>query len=356
MFLVNSQDNGSTWNSNSACDLTPDSSYENVFASLAPRISDTLEIVFQRDYEPGLSVRGDDDPVDVNEIIALRVPLSVIQSCSIGEYGCTDPLACNYGPNAILEDNSCDYSCYGCSDAEANNYDPQATIDDGSCAYFLATCADIGSGFWNAYELGFYADEPIPTHMLGVPTQQDLVLHLPNLLNEPSTGSQYEVMAWDSLEFSGLPPGLAWSELPQVVAPNSQTCIPYEGTPAQTGLFEVSVTGDMTLSIFGQPLDAGQITVSIVVQVLPNPDPIPGCAYQHAVNFNPIATVDDGSCEFTGCTDPQAENFEPYASIDDGTCDVDSGITECIADTDGDSFVTTTDLLNLLAAFGSACE
>lgn len=49
--------------------------------------------------------------------------------------GCTEPVACNYDPNAGLSDCSlCEYdSCQGCTYAQATNYDPAASIDDGSC-------------------------------------------------------------------------------------------------------------------------------------------------------------------------------------------------------------------------------
>jgi subtilisin-like proprotein convertase family protein len=51
--------------------------------------------------------------------------------------GCTFPSACNYDPNAGVDDGSCDYSCYGCTYAAALNYSPVAFIDDGSCQFQL---------------------------------------------------------------------------------------------------------------------------------------------------------------------------------------------------------------------------
>ena len=46
--------------------------------------------------------------------------------------GCTDPSAYNYDPNAVTNDGSCVYQ--GCMDPNANNYNPNATIS-GSCTY-----------------------------------------------------------------------------------------------------------------------------------------------------------------------------------------------------------------------------
>lgn len=50
---------------------------------------------------------------------------------------------------------------------------------------------------------------------------------------------------------------------------------------------------------------------------------ISGCTDPSANNYNPQATIDDGSCIFdvvAGCTDPQAINFNPQATVDNGTC------------------------------------
>ena len=46
-----------------------------------------------------------------------------------------------------------------------------------------------------------------------------------------------------------------------------------------------------------------------------------GCTNQNASNFNPNATINDGSCIFLGCTDSTAENYNSFATEDDGTCE-----------------------------------
>ncbi len=47
-----------------------------------------------------------------------------------------------------------------------------------------------------------------------------------------------------------------------------------------------------------------------------------GCMDPGANNYNPSATVDDGSCSYTiyGCMDPGALNYNPSATSDDGSC------------------------------------
>lgn len=59
-----------------------------------------------------------------------------------------------------------------------------------------------------------------------------------------------------------------------------------------------------------------------------------GCTDSLAINYEPLATIDDGSCDFLGCTDPAAVNFDPIATIDDESCitvDLFPGCTDPIA-------------------------
>ncbi len=54
------------------------------------------------------------------------------------------------------------------------------------------------------------------------------------------------------------------------------------------------------------------------------PSEIPGCKNSEALNYNVLATIDDGSCtyppEMMGCTDRTALNYDPTAVGDDGSC------------------------------------
>ena len=51
---------------------------------------------------------------------------------------------------------------------------------------------------------------------------------------------------------------------------------------------------------------------------------VSGCTNPIAENYNPDATLDDGSCTFAagyyGCTDPEALNYNPEAVFDNGSC------------------------------------
>ena len=62
---------------------------------------------------------------------------------------------------------------------------------------------------------------------------------------------------------------------------------------------------------------------------------ISGCMDPTAVNYNPLANVDDGNCEYEvtapiiyGCTNPSALNYNPLATVNDGTCNFEIPISD----------------------------
>jgi hypothetical protein len=94
IYITKSSDGGVTWKE--PVDVTPqhtvwgDAKQECVFGSMNPVVDDKIRIVYQNDLEPGLSVRGDEDMVDNNEIIYLEID-------TVGLFG---------APSAITELNS----------------------------------------------------------------------------------------------------------------------------------------------------------------------------------------------------------------------------------------------------------
>ncbi len=85
-YVVHSTDLGETWNSETACDVTPDLDFdliEAVYPCIPPRISGgELNLTYQRDFEPGLHVRGDEDPIDINDIVGLSMMVEDLDDCA----------------------------------------------------------------------------------------------------------------------------------------------------------------------------------------------------------------------------------------------------------------------------------
>lgn len=268
--------------------------------------------------------------------------------------GCLDSAACNYDSSAILDDGSCDYGCYGCTDPLAFNFDVFATVDDGSCTYFEASCNYIGYPEWSNMELGIQSADSL-VHMFAIEVSQEVVLNVPGLIQEPTSGSFYNVLNWSNLTVTGMPTGLSFSDFPSEVDANNQVCLSYTGIPTEIGEFVVIVSGDLVLSVFGNPYPIGLYEAPFVVSVVSNPNPIPGCTYPNATNYSPFSTVEDGSCYFAGCTNPEALNYQMFATVDDGSCDNSNCQSSCPADLDGDGTTGTPDLLQFLASFGFVC-
>ena len=77
--------------------------------------------------------------------------------------------------------------------------------------------------------------------------------------------------------------------------------------------------------------DAGACNYDAVAQCDDGSCTFPGCNDSGACNYNAEAGCDDGSCEYTtcaGCTDPTACNYDETATIDDGMCNLPNGCTD----------------------------
>jgi hypothetical protein len=147
---------------------------------------------------------------------------------------CMDPLALNYDSTVAYSDSSCIYPV-GCTDVLAYNYDANAITDDGSCLY----C--------------------------------DLSVNL--FVNQNSTPSACDgFIVITSTPTSNSPVSYLWS----------------------TGSTQNNLTG----------LCTGTYTLTVTDAV--------GCTIDTTINIGNIAVY--------GCTDPLASNYDPLATIDDGSC------------------------------------
>ena len=163
--------------------------------------------------------------------------------CGLLIEGCTDPFAINYNPLASIDDGSCDYQdstfVYGCTDPFAINYDPAATINDGSCEYD-GICVE--------------------GYISGIPDGSPIIV---------SNGFFTATAITNNGSFYIVSPGVAGNTFVFV------EFIDCNGV-SQTVIAEFAVTCFVVDAVWC--------------------DEIEGCTDQSAINYDPLATIDDGSC------------------------------------------------------------
>ena len=236
---------------------------------------------------------------------ALNYDFSATDNDGSCEYaGCTDNCACNYNADAVTDDGSCVYDCTeGCIYPLAFNYNADATVDDGSCAF--QGCMDETYSNYNPYATvqadGDCSNEPSDADLSG-----DGEIQLDDLLN--------------FLQAFGLE-GSAVNNLEWV------------------GICYVEPISDAELLATVSTCEGEDCCVN------------DGCSYPGALNFDPLAMIDHGTCLFPGCTDSSALNFDPLANIDDNTC-----LYQACPDFNGDGLVQVIDLMDILLVWGTTYD
>ena len=166
-------------------------------------------------------------------------------------------------------------SDYGCTDPLAGNFNPLAQSDDGSCCYEnWITINSPGLPDFGAY-CGVYSD---------------------------NYSMNYFADADGMIAF----------------------CAP-DGCYSMFLYFSIPIETEVELVSNGVVLGStstAQWMPGYVYLDFEVGESIGGCNDQGACNFDPGATCNDGSCDYScfGCTDPLAPNYSPLATIDDGSC------------------------------------
>jgi hypothetical protein len=281
--------------------------------------------------------------------------------------GCTNSTACNYDPNATVDDGSCiligdscddgdpttvgdeiNASCEcegetipGCTNSTACNYDPNATVDDGSCLIVGESCDDGSASTVNDV---ITADCECEGEVIPGCTNVNACNFNPNAtVNDGSC-----LFTGDTCD-DGDP-----ETVDDTIDENCQcggNTIPGCTNSNACNYDPNATVDDGSCLIVGESCDDGSAsTVNDVITVdcECEGEVIPGCTNVNACNFNPNATVNDGSCLFTGdtcddgdpetvddtidencqcggntipgCTDSNACNYDPNATVDDGSC------------------------------------
>lgn len=286
--------------------------------------------------------------------------------------GCTNPVATNYNPLATVDDGSCIIP--GCTDLGALNYDPTATQDDGSC-YFTLPNVVINEIHFNPclaqgddllYEfIELYNADAVIADLSGFTFTSGFIYTFPDgftmnpgeyivlaVAAATYSGNGYTVIEWtgDNLSNSGETITLedGFGNIVDTVPFDSTT--PWPNASGNCSTLElIDASTDNSLPENWQASYATNGTPGASNSFLL----IPGCTDPAAANYDPAANSDDGSCEYPGCTYPTASNYNPAATVDDLSCVF---VDSCPADFNNDGIVGVSDLLNFIGFYGTSCE
>ena len=176
----------------------------------------------------------------------------------------------------VIWDGDCsEQPIYGCTDPEALNFNPDATDDDGSCVT-IPVCGDDESPLL----IEVVGDDSLNDIGLGVSLYWTLTTDLGDYVdlvydyNEFQQATAYGCMAAGCYNFFVHDYGWA------------------------PGLGSVQVTIDGETSSYSVPEGQFEAAFAIGVETDGCEVTIPGCTDPEALNYHPTATVDDGSCQY----------------------------------------------------------
>jgi hypothetical protein len=193
-------------------------------------------------------------------------------------------------------------------------------------------CGLVDAEDWPEGSSGLYPTEATTWYLGALPTE-NWILRTPEVIYEGNV--PYVVSEFVPEMLLNVPVGTVGDlNLNTAVDAGEAMCVEWSGSPIESGVFDVSVTGTLYIHVFGSQFPIPNFTFSKQVIVQASSNPVPGCAYALALNFNEFATLDDGSCEFE------------LAPSDEGACYFD-------ADDNGE--VGSSDLLLFLGAYATVC-
>ena len=275
----------------------------------------------------------------------------VASLCSYTIPGCMDKTASNYEAAATASDNSCVFLITGCMTASALNYDTLAT-KSGTCREAEEGCMDNTAGNFNKFAT--YQSTTVCVQVVSGCTEVGS-LNLDSLANVDD-GTCIEAVAgcMDSLA--------ANFDAANNIESTANPCFYYvEGCTSSFALNFDTLATINTLNACKFPsAENGRkgCTDSTYVEYLAiatidsgcNTKYVLGCTQKNAANYNPDATIYDGTCVAkplsgclvtddtnynpsvdvsdpaacsntkSGCTDSQSLCYNPMAAQDDGSC------------------------------------
>ncbi len=162
-----------------------------------------------------------------------------------------------------------DEEVFGCTDPLAINFSPEATIDDGSCQY---ACTQAYLGF--------------------------------DFLDGAPDDSSYIFMNWVILNQFGeqVVSGNFYNWAPQFnfcLEDGCYTFAIYNVSPDWNGIYNIMMFNEVLASgEFSGSEESFQFNFGVNEEGCGDPQEVLGCTDPEAINYNPNATIDDGSCSY----------------------------------------------------------
>ena len=241
-------------------------------------------------------------------------------SCDYEVFGCTDPSALNYNPDANVDNGSCMFDIFGCMDMSANNYNPDATVDNGSCMFDIFGCTDPlalnhnldatdddGSCEYNHSECIF------PPEFVGNTGVNMTIFLTSGVVNNLPISSDFPYLV--ALSPSGLIIGSASLSSDNLVG--GQQSLAIWGDDTSTPNIDGALTGE---EMYFQLVD-GTLLYDVEFSFAGvNSFVVNGTLPALSVTNNFVCSQEVVGDVF-GCTDPSALNYNPDANVDNGSCD-----------------------------------
>jgi len=316
-----------------------------------------------------------DAQVTVADIIADNGVVHVINAVLLPPpppvEGCTASEACNYNPDATIDDASCILPGEPCDDANANttndvlgldcvcagellgctemtacNYDMAAIVDNGSCQFPGDNCDDNDAATINDVFgadcgcAGIISTNTVVDVIVNSPDHNTLetAVILAGLADDLSATGPFTVFAPTDAAFEALPAGVLDAVLADPNGLLTQILLYHvvSGSVLSTDLMDgmvvptlqgstvsVTIAGDNVIinnalvTVANIIADNGVVHVINAVLLPPAP-PVEGCTAIEACNYNPDATIDDASCILPGepCDDANANTINDVLGLD----------------------------------------
>jgi hypothetical protein len=287
-------------------------------------------------------------------------------SCVSRVFGCINDTMFNFDPLANTDNNSCIPKIFGCMDEIALNFNVKANTDDGTCQDPYVATLHVRTGqfaeevSWSLLD-PFQSIDRLRTQQIrtagvsefrdtGTPSPTD-----PGYLNNANYSYTFSVAA-GTYTFVAQGLGYGWSGT-RITVIRTDGSIVFDEVPPTFQAGQIAFHDIYTFPVpckhhahcdkyYDNSYCAVNRTCSICNACFNNKNGIPvlsaagntsidghcpsecwsivrlGCVDARAANFQPQATVDDGSCipAVFGCTNPDAFDYEPLSNTPAASC------------------------------------